>query len=79
MRALAFDLGGTTAKASLHSAFAMMAAGIVFPASIVLGVVFGIIALAVGASRVVYGRHTTPEVLAGLAVGAVSAAGFVFV
>ena len=66
-------------KASLHSAFAMMAAGIVFPASIVLGVVFGIIALAVGASRVVYGRHTTPEVLAGLAVGAVSAAGFVFV
>lgn len=60
-------------KASLHSAFATMAAGIVWPASAALGAVFGVVALAVGASRVVYGRHTTPEVLAGLAVGALAA------
>ena len=63
-------------KASLHSAFAMVAAGISWRAGPNLGIAFAVIAVVVAASRVVYGRHTTPEVLVGLGVGAVAAAGF---
>jgi hypothetical protein len=66
-------------KASLHSAFAMMAAGICWRASATIGIAFALAALAVAASRVVYGRHTTPEVLSGLAVGVLSAAAFAVV
>ncbi len=64
-------------KASLHCAFAGLAAGIVWPASHTGGILFGIGTLVIGWGRVAYGRHTTPEVLVGLALGAAAAIAFV--
>ncbi len=63
-------------KASLHSAFAAIAAGIVWRASPLLSIAFAVVAVIVAWSRVRYGRHTASEVTAGLAIGAVAALGF---
>jgi len=64
-------------KASLHGAFSAMAAGIVWRANMPLAIGFAVLALIIGWSRVAYGRHTTPEVVVGLGIGAASAAAFV--
>ncbi|MFO0728710.1 MAG: hypothetical protein U1E65_33340 [Myxococcota bacterium] len=61
-------------KVSLHTAFAVYAAAIFLSASVLLGVVGGLIALAVGWSRVVLKRHTPREVAAGLLLGVVTCA-----
>jgi membrane-associated phospholipid phosphatase len=63
-------------KASLHSAFAAIAAGIVWRASLGIAMGFAVVALVVGWSRVRYGRHTASEVAAGLAIGAIAALGY---
>jgi len=63
-------------KASLHSAFAAIAAGIVWRASPLLTLAFALVALIVGWSRVRYGRHTASEVVAGLVIGSIAALGF---
>lgn len=60
-------------KASLHTAFALMAAGIAFKASAIAGAVFLVVALAVAWARVAYGRHTRPEVLVGGVLGILAA------
>ncbi|MBX3234263.1 MAG: hypothetical protein KIT84_04200 [Labilithrix sp.] len=64
-------------KASLHAAFAMLAAGIVWPVSHAGGVAFALAACVIGWGRVAYRRHTTSEVLAGLALGAIAAVALV--
>lgn len=64
-------------KASLHCAFAMLAAGIVFPVNRPLGVVFAVAALVIGWGRVAYKRHTLIEVIVGLILGTVAAVGLV--
>ena len=62
-------------KVSLHAAFAVFAASLVWPS--IVGVVL-ILALAAGVawSRLVLRRHTLPEVLLGLFLGAAFGAGF---
>ena len=62
-------------KLSLHAAFAVFAASLVWPS--IVGVVL-ILALAAGVawSRLVLRRHTLPEVLLGLLLGAAFGAGF---
>jgi hypothetical protein len=64
-------------KASLHSAFAMLAAGIVWPVSHGGGAVFGVASLVIGIGRVAYGRHTPGEVVAGLTLGSIAAVALV--
>ena len=63
-------------KASLHSAFAAIAAGIVWRSSPAVSMAFAVVALVVAWSRVRYGRHTASEVAAGLVIGAVAALGY---
>lgn len=60
-------------KVSLHTAFALSAAGIAFHAGAGTAVVFAVIALVVAWARVAYGRHTTREVLAGGVLGSLFA------
>jgi len=60
-------------KASLHCAFAMLAAGIVFPANMVGGIAFAVAALVIGWGRVAYKRHTPQEVIVGLILGTIAA------
>jgi len=62
-------------KVSLHAAFAVFAASLVWPS--IVGVVL-IIALAAGVawSRLVLRRHSLPEVLLGLVLGAAFGVGF---
>jgi phosphotransferase system glucose/maltose/N-acetylglucosamine-specific IIC component len=62
-------------KVSLHAAFAVFAASLVWPS--IVGVVL-ILALAAGVawSRLALRRHTLPEVLLGLLLGAAFGAGF---
>lgn len=64
-------------KVSLHSAFAMLAAGIVYAASHEGGIAFAVAAVVIGWGRVAYGRHTTGEVILGLLYGSAAAAAFV--
>lgn len=64
-------------KASLHSAFAMYAAGIVWPVTTRGAIAFAVAAGLIGWGRVAYRRHTTSEVLAGLALGALAAVALV--
>lgn len=56
-------------KVSLHAAFALCAAALVWPDA---ALTLAIVALAIGVawSRLVLGRHTLPEVLLGLLLGA---------
>lgn len=60
-------------KVSLHSAFAMLAAGIVWPAHPAIGWLFAGAAPVIAWGRVAYGRHTWKEVALGLALGALAA------
>lgn len=64
-------------KVSLHTAFAMLAAGIVWPANAVAGAVFAVVACIIGWGRVAYQRHTTIEVVIGLLFGSVAAVSLV--
>ena len=61
------------AKASLHCAFAALAAGIAWPSSALAGVSFVVIAVVVAWGRVAYGRHSRSEVIVGLGLGALAA------
>lgn len=67
-------------KISLHTAFACFAAVGMAPMVPMLGAVIGGLALLVGWSRIVLGRHTWPEVAAGavlgVAIGAALVAGW---
>jgi hypothetical protein len=65
-------------KVSLHAAFAMLAAGIVWPASVAGGAVFGVLACVIGWGRIAYQRHTPIEVALGLIFGAAAAVTLVF-
>lgn len=62
-------------KLSLHAAFAVFAAALLWPS---VGAVFSVLVLAagVGWSRLVLGRHTRGEVVAGLLAGAAAGVGF---
>lgn len=60
-------------KVSLHTAFALSAAGIAFHNGLVAGLLFAVVALVVAWARVAYGRHTPREVLAGGALGSLFA------
>lgn len=62
-------------KASLHVAFALLAAGLAWPVPAVAAGI-AVLALGVAASRRALGRHTRGEVLAGAALGLVAAATF---
>lgn len=62
-------------KASLHVAFALLAAGLAWPVPAV-AVGIAMLALGVAASRLALGRHTRGEVLAGAALGLAAAATF---
>lgn len=64
-------------KASLHCAFAMLAAGIVFPVNHVGGAAFAVVALLIGWGRIAYGRHTPLEVVVGLLLGTIAAASLI--
>lgn len=64
-------------KASLHCAFAMLAAGITWPSSTTAGIGFVVAAVVVAWGRVAYGRHARSEVIVGLALGAVAALVFI--
>jgi len=56
-------------KVSLHAAFALFAAALVWPHALgTLGI--GLLAISVAWSRLVLRRHTLPEVLTGLLLGA---------
>lgn len=65
-------IANTRIKVSLHTAFALIAAGIAANAGPVAGVAFFAAALAVAWARVAYGRHTRLEVLAGGVLGAIA-------
>ncbi len=65
-------------KASLHTAFALYAAGFWAAWSMSAGLAALPIAAAIGWSRVRLGRHTLAEVFAGAAVGLVAASCFVY-
>jgi hypothetical protein len=65
-----FAINYTWLKMSLHTAFAMYAAMMAATADPLLGAIGLAIALAVGWSRVALGRHTIPEVIAGVSIGA---------
>jgi hypothetical protein len=56
-------------KVSLHTAFAVFAAGIAFHAGPGVAAVFAVLALVVACARVAYGRHTRSEVVAGAILG----------
>ncbi len=60
-------------KVSLHTAFAVFAAGIAFHAGPHAAIVFAGIALVVAWARVAYGRHTLREVVAGGVLGSIFA------
>lgn len=62
-----------TIKASLHTAFGIVAAGTVGPGSPLVFATFLAMALLVAWSRVVLGRHTTAEVLVGALLGTLAA------
>lgn len=64
-------------KVSLHTAFAMLAAGIVYAASHGGGLAFAAAAFVIGWGRVAYGRHTNLEVFLGLLYGSAAATAFV--
>lgn len=74
---VASAIANVRVKVSLHSAFAMLAAGIVWPASRPAGIAFAVAACVIGWGRVAYRRHTPLEVALGLSLGAVAAASFV--
>jgi hypothetical protein len=59
-------------KVSLHSAFAVYAVAIPLPVLGLPGLALFAIPAAVAWGRVAMGRHTTPEVLLGLALGAMA-------
>lgn len=61
-------------KASLHTSFGVYAAGVLATTNLTLGLLGLALAALVGWSRVVLGRHSWPEVAAGLMLGLVSAA-----
>ncbi|MFO0738372.1 MAG: phosphatase PAP2 family protein [Labilithrix sp.] len=60
-------------KVSLHSAFAVLAAGIVWPVNHLGGIAFGIAAGLIGWGRIAYQRHTPIEVVLGLLLGTAAA------
>lgn len=64
-------------KASLHCAFAVLAAGIAWPSSMLAAMSFAFVAVAVAWGRVAYGRHARSEVVVGLGLGALAAIAFV--
>lgn len=66
-------IANTKLKVSLHTAFALMAAGIAYNAGLAYGGAFLVAALAVAWARVAYGRHTRPEVIGGGALGILAA------
>ena len=61
-------------KTSLHAAFAVFAAAVVWPNPVAAAVVIGL-ALGVAWSRCVLGRHTVPEAVVGLLAGALGGVG----
>lgn len=63
-------------KASLHCAFAVLAAGVVWRASAFAAIGFAAVAILVAWGRVAYGRHARPEVVVGLMLGALAAVAF---
>lgn len=66
-------------KVSLHTAFAMLAAGIVWPANQLGGFIFAAVACIIGWGRIAYGRHTPREVALGLLLGSAAAVTLVMV
>jgi hypothetical protein len=70
---IACAIANRSVKVSLHSAFAMLAAGIVWPVSAAAGAVFASFACLIGWGRIAYQRHTPLEVVLGLALGSAAA------
>jgi hypothetical protein len=64
-------------KISLHTAFAMYTAVVLFPTSRGLGAGVLALTLAIAWSRLELGRHTLPEVIGGALLGAVVGSGLV--
>ena len=55
-------------KSSMHTAFNVFVAALFFAESPLLGVIWAVIAILVGITRVILKRHTTQEVAAGAAI-----------
>ena len=65
-------------KVSLHTALSFFLAWVIYSINPTGGVLMGIFAIIITASRLVLGRHTLSEVIAGALLGSVSGAGCIW-
>lgn len=67
---LTLQLSNYFIKSSMHTAFNVFVAALFFYLNPWLGLIWFVIAVLVGVTRVILGRHTTKEVLTGAAIAA---------